>query len=86
MQGVVVSSIGNRTLYYPQIRGLLVDLTVIWSLLKFVVDLHKNVAVLRDFKKQVVYYCASQTAFFSLFRNKGPEPNEMRSWALISKE
>ena len=63
------------------------DLTVIWRLLKFVVDLHKNAAVLRDFKKQVVYTALlKQRFFFLLFRNKGPGPNEMRSWVLISKE
>ena len=55
MQGVVVFSIGNRTLYYPQIRGLLVKLTVIWRLPKFVIYLHKIALSLRASKEEVVY-------------------------------
>ena len=49
----MVSSIGNRTLYRPQIRGGLVDLTVVLRLLKFVVYLYKNCAVVKGL--QVVY-------------------------------
>ena len=51
MQGVVVSSIGNRTLYYPQLRRGLAKLTVVLRLLKFVGALIKNDAVLRVYKK-----------------------------------
>ena len=60
----MVSSVGNRTLYYPQIRGLLAGLTVIWRLLKFVGALIKNAAVLRDFKRASSIYRGPQTAGF----------------------
>ena len=63
----MVSSIGNSTLYGPQIRGGVAFLTVVLRLLKFVRTLTKFALRLGGGKKQVVYRESLKQRVFGFF-------------------
>ena len=61
------------------------ELPVIWRLLKFVVTLNKNAAVVKYFKKPSSIYCASQKSDFLIVEEWPPGPTNRGPGGLFQK-